>query len=69
MIESRVRELAEAAGVKSAEELRRRVDVSRASAIRLWRGVAVVFHVETLDKLCEVLKCQPGDLLRYRAEG
>ena len=29
------------------------------------RGV----RFETLSKICEVLNCQPGDLLEYRADG
>jgi putative transcriptional regulator len=24
---------------------------------------------DTLNKICEVLNCQPGDLLEYRADG
>jgi putative transcriptional regulator len=35
----------------------------------LKNGKARAIKVGTLEKLCEALDCQPGDLLEYRAEG
>jgi len=31
-------------------------------------GKAKAIRFGTLEKLCEILQCQPGDLLEYRAE-
>jgi putative transcriptional regulator len=34
----------------------------------LKNGKAKAIKVETLNKLCRVLDCQPGDLLEYRPD-
>jgi putative transcriptional regulator len=34
----------------------------------LKNGRAKAIRFSTLSRLCEVLGCQPGDLLRYRPE-
>lgn len=31
----------------------------------LWHGTSKRLDVDHIDKLCEVLKCQPGDLMEY----
>ena len=36
------------------------------SVTELKNGKAKAIRVSTLTKLCEVLECQPGDLLEYR---
>lgn len=33
-----------------------------------WHGTAKRMEVEHIDKLCAVLKCQPGDLMEYVSE-
>lgn len=63
MIEARVRQTAEARGIKSSYQLQRALGVSPTVALRLWRSEVTRFSVETLDKLCSALECQPGDLL------
>ena len=68
MIETRVRDVAESRGIKSSYELQHALNVVPTVALRLWRGQVTRFSVETLDKLCSALSCQPGDLLVYVAE-
>ena len=52
----------------SVGELAERVGITPANlAVLKSRAKAVRFA--TLTALCEVLKCQPGDLLRWEAEG
>jgi DNA-binding Xre family transcriptional regulator len=63
MIETRVREMAEARGIKSSYELQHALDVVPTVALRLWRGQVTRFSLDTLDRLCTALSCQPGDLL------
>jgi len=63
MIKSRVREVAEARGVKTSYELEKAADVAPSVASRLWQDKVTRFSADTLNKLCEALKCQPGDLL------
>jgi putative transcriptional regulator len=68
MIDTRVRQTAEARGIKSAYELQKALDLSPTVALRLWRGEVTRYSVETLDKLCTALECQTGDLLVYVPE-
>ena len=52
----------------SLTELADRVGITIANMSILKTGKAKAIKVSTLMKLCEVLECQPGDLLEYRAE-
>lgn len=47
-------------------ELSERVGVTLANLSVLKNGRARAMRFSTLAKICEVLGCQPGDLLRYR---
>jgi putative transcriptional regulator len=46
-------------------ELSERVDISIANLSILKSGKARAIRWTTLDALCEVLQCQPGDLIEY----
>ncbi len=50
----------------SVTELSDRVGITMANISILKNGKAKAIRVSTLTKLCEVLDCQPGDLLEYR---
>ena len=52
----------------SLTELADRVGITIANRSILKTGKAKAIKVSTLMKLCEVLECQPGDLLEYRSE-
>lgn len=47
-------------------ELSSRVGVSIVNLSILKNGKAKAIRFSTLTRLCAVLDCQPGDLLRYR---
>jgi putative transcriptional regulator len=49
-------------------ELADRVGVTIVNLSILKNGRAKAIRFSTLTKLCEVLECQPGDLLGYRPE-
>lgn len=53
----------------SLTELSERVGITLANMSILKTGKAKAVKVTTLSKLCEVLDCQPGDLLEYRKKG
>ncbi len=53
----------------SLTELSERVGITLANMSILKTGKAKAVKVTTLAKLCEVLDCQPGDLLEYRKKG
>ena len=68
MIASQIRAVAESRGLTSSYQLQHAIDVAPTVALRLWRNEVTRFSLETLNKLCEVLECQPGDLLVYESE-
>ena len=50
----------------SVSELAEKVGVTLANMSILKTGKAKAIKVSTLQKLCEALDCQPGDILEYR---
>ena len=52
----------------SVTELSERVGITMANISILKNGKAKAIRMETLDKLCRALECQPGDLLEWRDE-
>ena len=45
-----------------------RVDITAPNLSILKTGKAKAIRFSTLEKLCEILECQPGDILEYRSE-
>ena len=52
----------------SVTELSERVGITMANISILKNGKAKAIKVETLDKICKALNCQPGDILEWRDE-
>ena len=52
----------------SLGELAARIDITPANLSILKTGKAKAVRFSTLEALCEVLQCQPGDILEYRKE-
>ncbi len=52
----------------SVTELTARVGLTMANVSLLKNGKVKALRLSTLDKLCEALECQPGDLLEYQKE-
>ena len=65
MIESRVRQIAEANGVNNSYELQKALGIAPTVAVRLWRDNVTRFSKEILEKLCTTFSCQVGDLLVF----
>jgi DNA-binding Xre family transcriptional regulator len=63
MIELRIREIAEVQGITTAYQLQKAMSYPPNMAARLWRGNMKMIGLETIDKLCEVLGCEPSDLI------
>ncbi len=49
----------------SVTELSERVGITMANISILKNGKAKAIRMETLDKICKALNCQPGDILEY----
>ena len=52
----------------SVTELSERVGITMANISILKNGKAKAIRIETLDKICRALDCQPGDILEYQRE-
>ncbi len=52
----------------SLTELSEKVGITLANLSILKTGKAKAVRVETLNKLCRALDCQPGDLLEFRED-
>lgn len=52
----------------SLTELSERVDITMANLSILKTGKAKAVRLETLEAICRVLNCQPGDILEYVEE-
>lgn len=52
----------------SLNELSARVNITPANISVLKTGKAKAIRFSTLEALCEVLECQPGDILEYDNE-
>lgn len=50
----------------SSGELAGKIGITPANLSILKTGKAKAVRFSTLDKLCEVLECQPGDILEFR---
>ena len=49
----------------SSNELAEKVGITAANLSILKTGKAKAVRFSTLDKICEVLECQPGDILEH----
>lgn len=49
-------------------ELAERVGITSANLSHIKTGKARAIRFSTLDKLCEVLECKPGDIIDYEPD-
>ena len=50
----------------SLTELSEKVSITMSNLSNLKTGKARAIRFSTLEAICEVLQCQPGDILEYR---
>ena len=50
----------------SLTELSKRVGITMSNLSILKKGKAKAIRFSTLEKICEVLECQPGDILEFQ---
>lgn len=65
MITVAIREMAEKRGITTAYQLQKALNVSPSLAAKWWRNDMKMIGIETLNSLCELLKCKPNDILRF----
>lgn len=52
----------------SVTELSEKVGITMANISILKNGKAKAIRLSTLESICKVLDCQPGDILEYRPD-
>lgn len=52
----------------SVTELAQRVGITLANISILKNGKAKAIRFSTLERICQALDCQPGDILEYRKD-
>lgn len=52
----------------SLNELSERVGVANVNLSKLKNGRVSAIRFSTLEAICDVLNCQPGDILEYKRE-
>jgi putative transcriptional regulator len=50
-----------------SKELAERIGITEQNVSLLKSGKVKGIRFDTLEKICDVLQCQPGDVLEYRA--
>jgi DNA-binding Xre family transcriptional regulator/biotin operon repressor len=68
MIETKIAERARAKGFENAFSLQKALNISPTVAARLWKGKFKKIGIDTLDKLCTLLKSQVHELLFFTGE-
>lgn len=63
-IKLRLEEVMAARGI-GLGELAQRVGITNANMSHIKTGQVKAIRFSTLDAICEVLQCQPGDILEY----
>ncbi len=67
MIEIRLDELLEGRG-RTFYWLAKETGISHSTLWRLKKGKSVGINFATLERICQMLSCQPGDVLRFASE-
>jgi putative transcriptional regulator len=67
MIEVKIDELLEKQG-RSFYWLAKQTGISHTTLWRLKKGKAVGINFPTLEKMCDALECQPGDILKIGSQ-
>ena len=52
----------------SSQELAERIGITQANLSILKTGKAKAVRFSTLEAICQVLDCQPGDILEYKED-
>jgi DNA-binding Xre family transcriptional regulator len=63
MIELRIKEVAQKRGLTTAYQLQKMLGCPPSAAARLWRSDQKMVSLDTIDILCQVLECEPADLI------
>jgi DNA-binding Xre family transcriptional regulator len=63
MVELKVREVAERKGISNPLALSKESGIAYANCHKIWNNQQKMISLDTLDRLCAALGCEPGDIL------
>lgn len=63
-----IKEKAQKRGIENANQLGIALEVAPNVSARLWGGEFDKLGMNTLEKLCEVLACQPNSLFKFEPD-
>ena len=68
MITVTIREQVEKRGITTAYQLQKATGAQPTVAARWFRNDLKMIGIDSLDRLCAVLRCKPNELLRYEPD-
>jgi DNA-binding Xre family transcriptional regulator len=68
MIKIKIANIAEAKGLTNAYALQNALKCSPTMASKLWKGQFKQIGIQTIDRLCDLLDCNPSDLIAYTSD-
>lgn len=68
VITIKIAEMAKKRGIKTAYRLQKDLGLPPSQAAKLWRGDAKMIAMKTLNKLCNLLDCEPHEILVFKPD-
>ncbi len=68
MITIKIAVIAQTKGLTNAYALQKALNISPTMASRLWKGTFKQIATGTIDRLCDLLDCEPSDLIVYSSD-
>jgi DNA-binding Xre family transcriptional regulator len=69
MVDLKVREVAEARGIATPFALSKAAGIAYSNCHKMWNDQQSFISLGAIDRLCEALDCEPGDILVRTASG
>lgn len=67
-IKVNIANVAKRRGIKTAYQLQKALDLPPSQAAKLWKGEIKMIGIETIGRLCRVLKCRPDNIFVYETK-
>jgi len=68
MIKLRIKEQAEKRGIMNASQLQKALRDYSPNVYKWFNNDLTAFKIESIDRLCKVLKCTPNDLIEFQPD-
>lgn len=68
VITVKIAELAKKRGITTAYQLQKALGIPPGHAARLWKGDLKMIGLDTVNRLCTVLRCEPSQILVFKPD-